>query len=168
MGPGDLLTTTQAAKQLHCSRQHVVDLCDNGTLPYVKAGKHRRIRQSDVDTLLNPPARREDERSLWLNIALAAKLVADPEPIIAAAKERLQWLRGPDTVHTEPYFQQWEDALDAGPDAVLAIMTDRSERGQVLRSASPMTGLGLLDPQERTKILTSHRSHWRRTHQEAS
>ena len=63
--PDDYLTTTQAAALLGCSRQHIVHLCDIGQLPHTRRGTHRRIRRSDVDRLLSPPLRREDERSLW-------------------------------------------------------------------------------------------------------
>ncbi|UAB96987.1 helix-turn-helix domain-containing protein [Dactylosporangium vinaceum] len=49
---------------LHCSRQHVVDLCSNGTLAFVRAGTHRRIRRDDVERLLRLPFRREVEKSL--------------------------------------------------------------------------------------------------------
>jgi excisionase family DNA binding protein len=86
------LTTTAAAALLHCSRQHVVDLCDNGTLPFVRAGTHRRIRRDDVERrLLRPPFRREVDKSLWLHRAVAGKLVADPVRGMALARRKLRY-----------------------------------------------------------------------------
>ncbi|HET6560423.1 MAG TPA: helix-turn-helix domain-containing protein, partial [Marmoricola sp.] len=38
----DLLTTGEVAKILNSSRQHVVNLCSAGELPYTTVGKHRR------------------------------------------------------------------------------------------------------------------------------
>src|SRR5687768_3278834 len=118
--PDELLTTTQVAELLHCSRQHVATLCDDGTLPSTRAGSHRRIRRSDVEHYLRPPLRREDERSLWLNYALAAKLVRDPQGVIERAKRRLQQLR---RTHADGsvnrWFDRWQEALDEGPTAVL-------------------------------------------------
>ena len=39
-----LLTTGQAAKLLNSSRQHVVDLCESGDLPYVTVGTHGTLK----------------------------------------------------------------------------------------------------------------------------
>jgi excisionase family DNA binding protein len=159
----DLLTTTQAAQLLHSSRQHVVDLCERGELPYVTSGNRRKIRRREVEALLDPPLRREDERSLWINYALAAKLIADPTEVITQAKDRLTRLRK-DHPRSTVWFDRWQTALDAGPDAVLAIMTARTEVGQAMRSASPLSGLGLLSDEERTRVLATFRDHWRSNH----
>ncbi|MPY81460.1 MAG: helix-turn-helix domain-containing protein, partial [Actinophytocola sp.] len=40
MNGEQLLSTGQAAEVLGCSRQHVVDLCSSGQLPYVTVGTH--------------------------------------------------------------------------------------------------------------------------------
>jgi hypothetical protein len=47
---------------------------------------------------------------------------------------------------------------------VLAIMTARTEIGQAMRSASPMSGIGLLSDEERDRVLAAFRKHWRSTH----
>jgi excisionase family DNA binding protein len=46
---GDLLTTGEVAQVLGCSRQHVVDPCRRGDLPFVSVGAHRRVRRADVE-----------------------------------------------------------------------------------------------------------------------
>jgi excisionase family DNA binding protein len=171
MRPADdeLLTTTQVAALLHCSRQHVATLCDSGALPSTRAGTHRRIRRSDVERFVRPPLRREDERSLWINYALAAKLIRDPGNVIERATKRLQQLRrihGDGSVNH--WFDRWQVALSEGPTAVLAIMTERSDAGQAMRSSSPMTGIGLLTPEERSQVLTSFQTYWRSSHHRKS
>lgn len=42
------VTTQQAAEMLGCSRPHIVKLLEEGTIPFVKVGRHRRIRLEDV------------------------------------------------------------------------------------------------------------------------
>ncbi len=42
------LTTQAAAEFLGCSRPHLVKLLENGTIPFTKVGKHRRILFEDV------------------------------------------------------------------------------------------------------------------------
>lgn len=108
------------------------------------------------------PLRREDERSLWLNYAFVGKLVRDPVGVLAAARERLQHLRG---IHehgrrSHPYLDRWEAAIDEGPHAVLALLTARNDESQALRSASPFSGLGLLSGEERMQILAAFCTWW--------
>lgn len=162
---GDYLSTTQVGKILGCSRQHVAKLCDSGQLPCERIGRHRRIKRTDLDNYRGQDAsqslRREDEQSLWLAYLQAARVVQDPDGVIERARERLTFLRR--THHngiSDRYFDAWQQALDDGPDAVLEIMTDRGEWGQAMRSASPLSGLGLIDQDERQAVLGAHRRHW--------
>jgi excisionase family DNA binding protein len=165
----DLITTTEAARLLGYSRQHVVDLCDRGDLPCVRVGSHRRLYRVDVETHRRPPLRREDERSLWLNLALAAKFILNPDAVIEQAKQRLQHLRASHRDGgSDVWFDRWQAVLDSGPDAVLAVMTGRSDEAQAMRSASPMSGLGLLTDDERARVLGAFRAHWRSTHRPAA
>jgi excisionase family DNA binding protein len=47
----ELISTGAAAAVLGTSRQHVVDLCQRGDLPFLSVGTHRRIRMSDLVSL---------------------------------------------------------------------------------------------------------------------
>jgi excisionase family DNA binding protein len=47
-----LLSTGEVAHLLGSSRQHVVDMCTRGELPFLWIGRHRRIERSDIDRLL--------------------------------------------------------------------------------------------------------------------
>ena len=57
MGQGKLIslvpisaevTTQAAAEMLGCSRPHLVKLLEDGKIPFVKVGKHRRIKFDDI------------------------------------------------------------------------------------------------------------------------
>lgn len=44
------MTTQASAEFLGCSRPHVVKLLENGTIPFTKVGRHRRVKFEDLVT----------------------------------------------------------------------------------------------------------------------
>ncbi len=79
-----LLSTGEVARLLGSSRQHVVDMCTRGELPFRWIGRHRRLARSDIDQLLERESTgltREQERSLWLHRAVVGRLVEQPDEI---------------------------------------------------------------------------------------
>ena len=42
------MTTQAASELLGCSRTHIVKLLEKGDIPFIKIGKHRRIRYDDI------------------------------------------------------------------------------------------------------------------------
>ena len=91
----DLLTTGEAATLLNSSRQHVVDLCEAGELPFTTVGTHRRIRRADLEAIRNRTLAltRDQQRSLWLAYTIAGRIVADPAGAKALATENLRKMR---------------------------------------------------------------------------
>ena len=159
----DLISTGEAARLLGCSRQHVVDLCGRGVLPYVSVGSHRRVRRVDVTGLMRPELTRDQERSLWLHRVVAGRLALDPQAVLTLAARNLQHLR---QVHprgmTAQWLDQWQKVLDSGEDAVFSVLTSPSARAVDLRQNSPFAGV--LSDQERAAALEAFRNHWRQAH----
>jgi len=156
----ELLTTGEVAILLGSSRQHVVDLCDAGLLPYVTTGRHRRIRRRDVEaarTRTHQPTR-DQRRSAWLNMAVAGKLVADPDGVLAKAHDNLKLMssrhqRG----QGARWLREWENLLNGPVERVLEALTSPAPRARELRQNSPFGGV--LSEQERLRVLDKFRAH---------
>ena len=152
----ELLTTGEAAKLLNVSRQHIVDLCTNGDLPFSTVGTHRRVRRADLVQLRSRTERltRDQERSLWLGHAIAGKLVADPTGVLERAQANLAQLQAR---HPRGQAARWLDEwgrLLSGPTAaVLDALTSRSLRARELRQNSPFAGV--LSDEERHQVLAA-------------
>ncbi len=151
----ELLTTGEAARVLNTSRQHVVDLCERGDLPFVTTGSHRRVRRGDVEALRTRTQRltRDQRRSLWLGHAIAGRFVLDPAGVSAKARRNLAHLK---RVHSggasSRWLAEWERLLHGPPEDILEALTSRSPRARELRQNSPFAGV--LSEQERRRALS--------------
>lgn len=155
----DLQTTGEAARLLGSSRQHVVDLCDRGDLPFMTTGVHRRVRRSDVEALRTRTERltRDQERSLWLAHAVAGAIVQDPVTTIGVAKQNLQRLQAQHkTGQLARWLGQWEVLLDGPVEELLAVLTSRTPRSRELRQNNPFAGV--LSDDQRVEVLRAHTS----------
>jgi len=157
------MSTGEAARLLGCSRQHVVDLCVRGALPFVSVGSHRRLRRADVTGLVSRELSKDQERSLWLHQVVAGRLALDPDTVLAQARKNLQHLK---RVHpggmTAQWLAEWQKVLDSGTDAVFSALTSPSIHAADLRQNSPFAGV--LSTEERTAALEAFRHHWRQVH----
>ena len=95
-------------------------------------------------------------KSLALHDAVARHLLADPSLIqkkIIPTLERFKQVHR--TSGSLPLLEQWEQALQAGVDATIAVCRDPREGGRQLRQASPMAGI-LSDAERKAIIETIH------------
>lgn len=164
MDATDLVPTGEAARLLGCSRQHVVDLCDEGKLLAVrKGGSHRYVRRADVLALLGPSLTRDQEQSRWLHGAIAGHLVTEPDLVLTRARENLDRFS---TIHAgtmaERWLDRWRLTLNSGLDHVLTVLVSDAPEAAELRQNSPFTGI--LSEEERQRVLDSFRKHWRSEH----
>jgi excisionase family DNA binding protein len=164
MATAGLIRTGEAARLLGCSRQHVVDLCDEGKLPFVReGGSHRYVRRSDVLALIDRSLRRDQEQSRWLHGAIAGHLVAEPDLVLRQARENLDRFSN---LHAGTmagrWLDRWRVTLDSGLDHVLGVLVSEAPEAAELRQNSPFTGI--LPEEERRRVLDSFRRHWRTEH----
>lgn len=155
----DLLTTGEAAKLLSSSRQHVVDLCSRGELPFTTVGNHRRVRRSDVDAIRTRTQRltRDQRKSLWLAFAIAGKVAQDPGKVLSAARRQVDRMRPAARGQARKWLDEWERLLSGPVEEMLLAYTSRSPKGRELRQNSPLSAV--LDTEERSKVLEA----WQRT-----
>lgn len=93
-----------------------------------------------------------DRRSLALHRRVAEKIRHDPE-LLNRARDTLARWRHTVAPATQPYLLQWQQVLDAGPEACIAMLEDESEQANLLRQSSPFTGV--LTHAERFALLKS-------------
>lgn len=159
--PDELLTTGEAAKLINSSRQHVVDLCRQGVLPYTSVGTHRRISRQDLEALQSRSERlrREDRRSLWLAYATAGRIVSDPAAALERAHHQVALMRPTARGQAQLWLDEWSRLLDGPLDTLLFTLTDPSLRGREMRQNSPFAGL--LADDERAAIIANWRNNSR-------
>ena len=151
----ELITTGTAARVLGSSRQHVVDLCEAGDLPFTSVGRHRRLRRADVERLAYGGAqRREEARSLWLAYATAGEIVADPPRAMQVARANLARMRMAQP-RASKWLDEWSRLLDGPIAEVVATLTSPAPMARELRANSPFAGL--LSEQARLRVLESFR-----------
>jgi len=139
MNADERLTTGEAAKLLSCSRQHVVDMCMEGLLPFTWAGRHRRVLRRDVEAVRrgSDELSRSERRSLWLAHVVAGKLLLDPDRYAGEARLQLERMRLSARGQALAWLDDWGRLLDGPVDQLVARMTERSLRGCDLRQNSP-------------------------------
>jgi excisionase family DNA binding protein len=162
--PSDLLLSTgEVARLLGSSRQHVVDLCERGTLPCESIGTHRRIRASDVMAFQQAGERqrphKDIQRSLWLHTAVAGKVVTNPDRAIKLAHRNLdKLLAARPRAQAAQKLRRWNRLLRGPVDDVIDALTSPAQRSVELRQHSPFTDL-LTDHEQRRILAAFSKSH---------
>lgn len=156
--PEQQLTTGEAAKLLNSSRQHVVDLCESGLLPFTTLGTHRRVRRGDIEALRNRTERltRDQQRSLWLAYAVAGRIVSDPARAFRIARHNLSTMQPVVRGSAANWLDEWHRLLDGPVERLLTEYTSRNLRGRELRQHSPFATV--LTDHERANVLAQWRA----------
>lgn len=162
-----MLSTGEVARLLGSSRQHVVDMCSRGDLPFTWVGRHRRVSRTHVDRLLhieNSELTRDQERSLWLHRAVLGRLMEQPDQTLNQAKHNATRLLGQQqrSGMTTHWLTEWLRVLDKGVDDVAEVLTSRDPLALELRQNSPFAGT--LPQETRSRVLAAFIQHWRNDH----
>lgn len=154
----ELLTTGEAAKLLNASRQHIVNLCERGDLPFTTVGVHRRVRRSDVEMIKSRSVRMtaDQRRSLWSAYAIAHRIVQDPEGALQKARTNLRRMRSQSRGVAKRWLDEWEVRLTGPVEALLEDLVSPTPIGRELRQNHPFAGL--LSEDERVRLLATWRS----------
>ncbi len=96
-----------------------------------------------------PPLTREERRSLALHRAIASRLAATPEPVLAQARRCLARMRARAGA-TSQLLREWEVLLDRPAPALLALLTDPDPWARDLRHVTPFAGV--LTAAERAEV----------------
>ncbi|MEX2049468.1 MAG: helix-turn-helix domain-containing protein [Gemmatimonadota bacterium] len=97
----------------------------------------------------NTPMTREERRSLALHHAIADRLRADPENVIARARRTLdRMLAG--SAGSSPFLREWKVLLERPSDALASMLTARDPWARELRHVTPFAGI--LTAPERARV----------------
>lgn len=103
----------------------------------------------DAVVTYHPPLTREERRSLDLHRAIAARLRADPEHVLAQARRNLARMLSRTGVSSQP-LREWGVLLDRPLEALLPLLTDPDPWARELRHVTPFAGV--LSATERAEV----------------
>lgn len=154
----ELLTTGEAAILLNSSRQHIVDLCERGELPFTTVGTHRRVSRDDVEAVQARTQRlsKDQRRSLWLAYAIAGRIAEDPRSALRLARRNLETMRRTSRGQATRWLDEWERLLNGPIENVLEQLVSRASKGREMRQNVPFAGL--LSSARRQRILSAWRN----------
>ena len=104
----------------------------------------RRLAKSvglDADVYYHPALTREERRSLALHDAIAARLRADPERVVALARRNLARMIDRAGAPTPQSLREWDVLLDRPLAELLPLLTDREPWARELRHVTPFAGV---------------------------
>ena len=102
-----------------------------------------------------PPMTREERRSLELHRAIAARLVAEPLPVVAAGKRNLARMASQHP-GARLLWREWRHALSQPVEVLTDMLIDPRPRARELRHVTPFAGV--LTPADRWDVYRRFRA----------
>ena len=94
----------------------------------------------DATVTYHPPLTREERRSIDLHRAIAARLRADPERVLAGARRNLARMIARTGASSQP-LREWGVLLDRPVQALVPLLTDPDPWARELRHVTPFAGV---------------------------
>lgn len=105
--------------------------------------------------LVSTPLTRDQERSLFLHVAIARVLRARGTDVDEIARRNISRMRSMNP-NASPLLDEWERILQGTIDQIVGRMLDPSEHGRDLRQVTPFAGV--LTPAQRAAAYRSFRA----------
>lgn len=100
---------------------------------------------------------KNDLFSLRLHQAVAARLQADPDPVLRKARNALKARR--DHPNESYYLREWERLINGPRERLLGVLVEESEYATALRHATPFADV--VSPRETWAIQCAVAQEWR-------
>jgi transcriptional regulator with XRE-family HTH domain len=146
------LTTSELARRAATSRPNVAAYEHDRQQPTWPVIQRLATAAGCAISVRGPVRRPETERSRRLGIAVAAKLIADPETVLAKGRAGLARLRSRHpTGRSRPWLDRWDRLLDGPLEPIIDVLVGMSDDDHDLRQNNPITGV--LTDAERRAVL---------------
>lgn len=114
-----------------------------------------------MSTVFISDHRRNEELSLRYHQAIAEELRADPDRVLAIARNTLaRWMDNHRGTGAMWYLEQWDALLRESQETLLELMASPSQEARDMRQCSPFAGV--LSNRRRLGILSEFSREWRR------
>lgn len=144
------LTQASLARQAHTSAP-TISAYEHGTKQPRSDVLLRLLRASGFEPLLVPATTGNGRYVDLFCDELAARVRQEPG-ILVQARDELGRMRPSANV------ESWRSLLDAGPDAIVAVLTSRHPDARGLKADNPFARLGLIDEGTRLALLRQARA----------
>jgi hypothetical protein len=110
---------------------------------------------------VSAPLTPEAEESLWLGLAVVAKVVENPERVLGIAMQNLRQLERVQG-GANPWLGRWRTVLNSGVDAIIGVLTSRDANAARLRINSPFSDV--LTRAETEQVTEAYRRDRKQAH----
>jgi len=133
------LTQGQLAERAATSRERI-NSYERGRVHPTADTLERVFEAMGCEIAIVPKLTFEERRSLAISRAVAERLLAEPAPVMATARQNIDRMRAAAS-HEHAWIDIWEGLLGLGPEYVAAILVSTDQLARDLRQSSPFAGV---------------------------
>lgn len=133
------MTQAELAQLAGTSQPNVSDYESDRVSPTVEVAE-RLLAAVGKELTVTPVSTLADRRSLALARIYAARLVEDPERVVAIARRNLDRMRRL-SPQIQPWVSAWEGLLELPPRVLAGLLIDEGEFARSLRPTNPFAGV---------------------------